>query len=359
MVEYSYGFHSAGNIKDDVRPEMFIVAANDCPLLATLPTRPVGAKLFEWFVDTLPNPTSVAAAEAEATVTTGATGTRPRWANVVTKYTEDFFVTNTLRAVDQHMVTDEYYYKAQKAALALAKRFDTLLHWGTYVAYGSAASVPRSVGIIPWLQELGMGRAQSASTTVVGPNTISSTYYPYWKDCYKDSTALSEGVFQAGLATAYNLGTSISDCIGFCGATVKNRLSNFQMVYNTTATTSAHDVSVNRTMQKEMKTRQVAMDYYDSDFGTFGIVIDRRMTASFSFTTTTQTTSINKFVSGGDDTIFFIDPAYFSKAVLRDFGRMDLAPTDDSQRGYVVAEMGLEVGNPLAGFGFSRTDNAA
>lgn len=359
MVEYTYTFHEANNIRPDVRPEMFLIAANDTPLLATLGDRPVDAKIFTWQMEDLANPTSVKSPEAESTVTASSvTGGRPQMSGLITKYSEDFNVSNTLRSVSQYGVDDEYYYKAQKVALKLAKEFEVLLHWGTHAAYDTTTSAPGTVGVIKWLLETGALRSSGAASGTVGLNTVPAAYFSVWRDCKKQNTSvLTEDLFNQTIGQAWSIGTSISDLIGFCGADVKRRLSNFNLVYNTGATTSAHTVSINRTHQAEMKRRQVSMDFYESDFGAFGVVLDRYMNSSFSLTATGQATTADNFVAGGDDSIFFIDPAYWAKAVLRPLGLMHLAPTDDSKKGYVVGEMGLECGNPKAGFGISQTDN--
>jgi len=359
MVEYSYTFSAAGNIRPDVRAPMFIVAANDTPLLATLGQRPVAAKNFSWFLEDLPNPTELASPEAEATVTVGGTGARPTYTGVVTKHTLDFNVTETMRSTEQYSVTDEYYYKAQKAGLALAKLFEADLHWSEYSAYNATGSTPGLVGVIPWLCESGALRHSGAASGSIGGNTVTSTYFSTWRDCKKiDNAVMTESTFNTTIGNAWAQGCSIPDVIGFCGADVKRRLSNFNLIFNTGATSSAHDVSITRTVQREMKTRQISVDHFDTDFGMVSVVLDRYMNSSFSYTATGQATSSDNFLAGGDDTIFFIDPAYFRRAVLRPFMRKDLAPSDDSQRGYVVAELGLEVGNPKAGFGLSRTDGA-
>lgn len=371
--EYNYTFYNANNVKDDVRDSFFVVSPNDTPLLAMLEVRPVYSKVFEWLMEDIAQPTSKRSGEAEGAINaTEITGTRPRVLGVIQKLTNTFGVTETDRATQKYGLADEYFYKAQKAFLLLAKDFETSLHWGQYNAFdgGTTTTDTEMAGLIQWLALTGAHRDQGdSSATIAGNSSFPSTYFSTWHDCVAKSTGiLSEDTFNSRIQAAWEIGTSISDCVGLCGGDVKRRISQFNLVYNqgggninTGVGTELYE-SINRTMQKEMKTRQVSMDYYESDFGAFPILLDRYMNSNFSYDTGeggTSATSSDDFIVGGDDTIVFFDPSYFRLATLRPFQTIDLAKTLDAQTGYVVAELGLEVGNPKAGFGISRVDNAA
>lgn len=365
-VERTYSFYAAGNIKDDVRDSLFMVSPNDTPLLAMLGRRKVRSKVFDWLLDDLPRPTTTGDPEPEASLGAQITGQRLRMIGHIEKESRYWQVSRSQMEVDQYAVANEYEYKAQKAFLYLAKLFEAKLLWQTHAAYGSDAAEPAMHGIIPWLCKSGAARDAGDTSVAIGPNSspaLADEYFSTWYDCFVNSTVLGESLFNERIQAAWEVGTDINSVFGLCGGAVKRRLSDFNLVYNQgTANDTELSESINRTMQKEIKSRQVSMDRYDSDFGAFNIVLHRDMNANFSFDAGlggTSGTTTDDLQAGGDDTVVFMDPAFFHIAEFRDFEQHDLAPTDDSIKGYVVAEMGVEVGNPKGGFGISRVDNAA
>jgi hypothetical protein len=312
-------------------------------------------------MEDLPNPTSAAAGLNETSIGSQLTSTLPRLNQITKRLSRYFEVTLTAMHADQYALSGtQYAYKAQKAFLALAKQFETDLIWSAYTAYDSAGAARSFGGLIPWLMTLGEARSVGDSTaSYAGNSAIPDEYFSQWYDCQLNNTVLTEEVWNTQLQSAYQNGVDISSCIAICGGPTKRRISKFNLQIQDGDSTSAdHIATLTRTAQ-EMNMRSVSMNYYDSDFGRFGMVLHRQMNSNFSSTVASGTTgtTTDNFYAGGDDTVFFIDPAFFCISVFRPFQTLDLAPTDDTRKGYVTADLGLTVKNPKAGFGISRCDD--
>lgn len=362
-TNYTFRTEATGtNNPPQVDDNLYIISPNDTPLLALLDSESVADVVHYNMVEDIPNPTAAEAGLGETGLGTPVTGTLPRIMQQTKRLARNFEVSLTAMTAEKYALTsDQYQYKAQLAFLKLAKQFETELIWSAYAAYSSGAAARSFAGFIEWLITTGEARASGDSTcNVAGNSVLPSGYFSGWYDCYANSTVMTEDVMNGQLQNAYQRGTDISSTIAVCGGTVKRRISNFSLVYNEGATSAARNVSLTRTMQ-EMNRRSVSMDYYESDFGPFGVVLHRQMnsaiTSTFAVASGTTGTTGDNFKAAGDDTIFWFDPAFFSIATFRPFQTHDLAPTDDSRKGYVTADLGLWVKNPKAAFGISRVDN--
>jgi hypothetical protein len=111
------------------------------------------------------------------------------------------------------------------------------------------------------------------------------------------------------------------------------------------------------TISQEMKKRVVCIDVYGSDFGEIYIALDRYMTSASSLITGVEGstgTSGDDISIEADNTFFGIDPKYFRIAMLRNIGYSPLAKDADTTKAYVFSECGLQVDNPIAGWGASN-----
>lgn len=367
MVEYLYSFHNANNIPLDVDQRIHIVDANDTPFLASLDTRSVNDKEFHVLMDDLPRPTARVATEAENTVGTGATGQRFRASMVVEKHSRNFSVTNSARASSMYGTTqDEYFYKAAKESLALLKDFEMNMLWGTYTAWSSDTAANATAGIIEWLLKGGGARNQGATAATISGNSLPDEFFPYWNDVHlTNNAAMTEDVFNTSLGAAWAIGTPMTNLICMCSKEFKRRLSNFGLYFRDgDNTSSSHDTMVNHTLQADMSSRRVFLDWYESEYGKLGFIISRDFISGISINAGyggTSATTSDDFKAEGDQCAIFYDREFFKIAEYRGIERRDGAQTAtaDSQAGFVVAEMGLHVGNPKGGFGISRVDGAA
>lgn len=360
-AETNFSFRAVDNNKPQVDDNLYIISPNDTPLMALLDTESVGDVVHTNFAEDLPNPTAPGTGLDESSIGAAVAGTLPRINQITKRMARNFEVTLTAMHADQYALNGtQYAYKAQKAFLVLAKQFETDLLWSAYSAYSSADAARSFAGLMEWLMTTGEARSVGDSTvSVAGTSALPAAYFGQWYDCQLNNTVLTEEVWNTQLQAAYQNGVDISSTIALCGGPTKRRISKFNLQIQDGDSTSAdHIATLTRTAQ-EMNMRSVSMNYYDSDFGRFGMVLHRQMNSNFDFQVGSGTTgtTTDDFIAGGDDTVVFIDPAFFCISVFRPFQTQDIAPTTDTRKGYVTADLGLTVKNPKAGFGISRCDD--
>ena len=382
VIHYTYDSGGAGTstLREEYADEVHILSPQDTPRLSLMEFETVSQPTYSWLMDDIPDPTSVNQVREGFTVGTGANlaasnVTRNRPQNICMLDALAVDVSHTQRLSLEGGIDDEYSWQMTHKLLQLAKRADYNLLWSHYQA-GAAAQGRQTAGMFEWLYSTGgiatpTGTPHPGSATIAGA-VVEQTYQARMLVDATPTTAITEAEFNQLLGNAWGNGMDIGASVLLVGSTGKRVISDFGNVYNSgqdaagTLTASTHRREISD------RTKVMPIDFYASDFGTFGIALDRRLDGTDQFplvslgawsgaaghhSNLSAAISAEDAAPGADDEVtgtqgnesfVMFDPAFSCVSLLQPFVSERIAPRGNSSEGYVVAEYGYKCKNPIS-----------
>lgn len=346
-VQYTY---DSTTIHEDFEDSIYVVSGNDTTFLRVLRREPCHDIRFDWPMDDIDNPTATVAQLEGFTV--GHSGANLVAANTVRQRATNVTMITALATAPSHTsrhvreagVEDQLSYAIAKKALEVLKQVEWNMIYSRYVA-GASATAPQTAGLVEWAHLTGL---DSNAATVAG-TSIANTYSATRYVVASASTELTEANFQSSfLSPLWANGADISASLLFVGPNVKAIISKFATVYSGATGTS----NSRWNQQATERTQNTAVDYYSGDYGTFGVVLNRRMTAS---------TAALEYGTGGSGTVVSSDKSYVPRdiAIMVDPSLLKLRVLMPLQHeihdgggnrslASVFTQCGLQVSNPKA-----------
>lgn len=340
---------------EEFQDKITIMSPNDTPLLSLLPTRMVSNIDYSWMVDDIAAPSGVVGV-GEGTTPTPKSTARQRLYNQAMLYHQGIDVTGTQRTQNEKGIDDEYSWHLVRGGLEVAKQFEWNLLYSDFLPrVGNTAG--RTAGLVSWLAETGLAHADGTnpgSDGIIGASggtgslTVPNAFHSTW---YQNTTAsMSEDEFNDNiLGPAWEMGTDINSSLIFVGSAVKRHMSKYGLVFDP----SGNEQALTRmNVRSEEALRAITIDTWMTEFGVIHVCLNRYFTGTGNYTT-------NNYGDGavtidGNDMLVGLDPQFFSIPTLRPIQYAPLGKTKDSDEAYVVAEMGFQCDNPIAGFGASN-----
>jgi hypothetical protein len=308
------GFNVGGGNREDLLDMISNIDPWETPAFTSFPKTRANHVLHEWLTDTLPATSSAGAIEG-ADWSCSDAGARTRVQNVCQIFRQDFFVSNTQRAVNPAGIRDEYAYQVQKNLKAIARNIETrIFAQSGSCATGTTGAIRNMKGLNDFISTTNI-HANSTDAGFTYPNAAAGTS--------ASATAIDEDRFNVMLQLAFEQGGNPDKC--FVNAGPKRQISAF----------SGQGAS-RRNIAMTEKKLVASVDVYDSDFGLIQIVLDRWV--------------YNPATTGSDHTdlngsAYFLETGMQRIAFLRPIRHVPLAPIGDSTRGMVLGELTLEVLN--------------
>lgn len=346
--------------------EYGIVSPNEVPLFGTVETdETIRNTHWDWLMDDLPMPTAVdSAATPEGHIVRKNLPVRPRLQSQTTPIVESVEVTKESRGLDIYGMVDPFWVELTRVLALLVKQFEAQLWFGTYQlgvpnATPGSGTARRGAGLLDWATISGEGRANGVNWTVQPNSATDSAYGSFWQH---PDAALTESGFNDMFQYAYEGGCPVGDSILHVSPTVKRVISEFNFAYQASATSGAHTVQMSRVMQ-EANQRNVAMDFYKSDFGVVPIIINRYFNDTLlngREVLNTLTTSAADYWAKlyGNDLIFGMVPEYVRIKSNRPFFWDPKPSVNDTVVGAVGGSFGVYPINPKALYGRSNVGGA-
>ena len=344
-IHYTY---DGSTNREELADLISIVSPLDTPLYTLLEHVPSNNTVYEWVMDDISAPTTVGAKLEGADFTSPAASTRQRAQNTHMIYWEGIEVSRTQRLMNEVGLDDEFSWQEIRSGLNVAKQFEANLRWSGYDG-GGASTARKMAGLLQWVATTGI----DTGTPNVAGVSIPDTYSSSWFDQGDDNITRDE-LHDSILLPMFKKGAQIGDCIAFCPAELKRKISAFAVAFgagtSTTAGLSGGGGRVTRSQNDDALVEVV--DVYATDVGPLAIAMDRYMNSSYDLTVTPPGGG-SDFSVEGERSMFIIDPRFFQISVLDPIHFVPVAKTSDSTQGAVVGEMGLKVLNPRAAGGGS------
>lgn len=371
-------------LKEQVSDQISNLFPLDMPLHQVLEQVPVQSTFMEFPIDSFPSTdiNRVSSLFGSSGATAATTSARPeshtptdsadfyprKLRGVVEIQNKRFSVSGTDRAVSQYAISDRFAYEALKKTQALGNQFEHSFWWSPGTVAGGADLdsgggtywARQTQGLAHWILKSGLERSTNGTAGAIagtGANSYVDGNGNEFGDGGGDPTALTNS-----MAWAYNAGGATLDqamfkqdlmaqwwrltgrqggAIGFTGSMGKNLISQF-------AHTANGPVN-ERTIDAAAKMVVDTVDFYETDFGVFGVSLCRYLDIAGQ--------SVAIALSSGsvtvpyDETMLFIKPQYYKIGVLRPIHMEVLGKTGDFESGLVQGEMGLFCKNTAAGAG--------
>lgn len=284
-------YAAVGN-REDLSDEITMISPVDTLFYNMISSKSATAVKHEWQTDALANAGANAQIEGDDATNVAITSTTRLYNNCQIQR-KVFQVSGTQEKVNKAGRTSEIDYQKAKFMKELAKDIEYAFLRGVRVD-GNASTAAVMRGALNWTTtnlSKDSGATLNADGTVTGGS----------------NRALSETILKAVLQTVFTAGGDPSTIL--CDASQKQAVSGFSQA-----------TSNYRTMVESGK-MDSTVDVYVSDFGTLSIKPHRLMPAN---------------------TMFIVDPKYWTKATLRPTFMEELAKTGDSKRYQVIVEHTLE-----------------
>lgn len=306
----TYENTTAGNVKDDVIDDIYVISPVDNPVAAMAMTTRAKATLHEWLEDAMRAPKTNAAVEgADAVAVNGHVGDRKN--NYTQIFTETARVTGSLEEVDKYGRDSEMAYQLEMkyGELANDEEFSIMGTTGgtgstTYAdgvpqpkAAGAADTTARTLGALRTMVDTNQVVSGASITTLAALETA--------------LLALAESIYMSG-GNAQYIVTSPK------GAREISRLA--------ASTGRTRDLQESRTIVN-------VVDMYISEFGEMDVVLDRNI-VNITSGTVAQRKDYN-----------LLDFNYLSTPVLRPTYDFPLAKLGDSERRQIIRESTFAVLN--------------
>lgn len=339
-------------VREDLDGLITIMTPADMPLISTLGSESVSAVNYDWIMDEFATPTSVVS-EIEGAEATFPTQTPPQRIGSYTNIVEEAFsVSDTSREVNEAGFDDTYRYYAMKNAVKVLKQSEFNAHYAQVGATAPAAGAARQThGVFSWLFWTGTGDNAGEDITIAG-HVVPEQYGSVIADPGNSSLSVfnKDHLVDSLLNPCWANGMQIDQSMLFCGGAVKKQLSTFGQVYASAA--NAATEAINRRNISASSRRIIdTIDWYESDFGTIAMNLDRYMTTAVitytmasAFSTTQGETDVDTNAS-----LFVIEPRMWKTCYLRGLSHVPLAKIGDSSNGQIIVEFGIKCCNPLAG----------
>lgn len=282
----------------DVSNAVANVSPTDTPLFSMAPTTIATARLKENVVESLADADEGNALAEGGTFTNDAIKTRTiesNWTQIFRKVIE---VTATQEAVNHYGgIKSEMQHQVKNAFLELARDVEKAFIIGTS-ASGASATASSLSGVI---EKVTTNTLTASSASALWTGTSSSNYNTY-EDLLND-------LFQTMDETGQRPDTVL------VGGTQKRRISKLS-------------TNITRNVDAEKKTQILAINVYDSDFGSMNIIYDRYVPAT---------------------NILAIKKDMWRTAYLRRFKQETLAKVADSRQVAIVGQLTLDCLTEKAG----------
>ena len=343
-TQYSYDSGAPGTItrREEFADDIAIMSPMDTPLHNILSYYPVANTEYSWNVDEIATPTSVSS-QLEGSAPSAANKARTRLRNICMIDHKGIDVSDTQRVMNEAGIDDEFSWQVVQKGLELLKQCEFNLHWSTYQA-GAAATARQYAGIIEWAFRGGWARNQGGSEPVAGYDVPSR----YGGVLYEGTNSnLTEAQFRDSvLQPAWRYGMEIPQAICLLGARLKAIVSDFGVVYNSGGT-----IVNSMFIEAEKRRKILTIDVFETDYGPLSLALDRYMddtSVSATFDPVGESSAATGVQVAADDSLLILEPNYVKIAALRALQYSPLGKDSDSTEGYVVAEEGLRVSNPIA-----------
>lgn len=334
----TYNFTVDSNtIREDLSDLIDIMTPADAPIHALCDEEPVYDTYHDWSMDELAIPTSPASVIEGATpsylkVTEPVRPTAP-----VCIVTEPVEVADTRRVVRTAGMDDAYNYFIWKAAIKVMKQMEVNMHFGdTTIAVITNEDARMCEGLLPWAIDSAKGN------TIAGMDFSSGAAFAPYSPSILQGTAAGNALTRLQLhdnilQPFWDQGGNVMGSVFLCGGKVKRIISEFAMVYAPTAGASNRR-NINQNEKKMVET----IDFFDSDFGTIAMNLDRYMHSTFETTYATGSTIQPRQMG------ILFEPEKVTRLTLRGLGHVPTAKVSDGSRGFCVYEAGLKISNTLA-----------
>ncbi len=328
---------NANTIREDLGDLIDIMTPADLPYHALFEEEGVGDVYHDWSQDEFANPT-VAASDVEGGAPTFAKLLEPvRGTAGVTIVKKAVEVSDTHRVTIQAGFEDAYNYLMWKQAVAAMKQMEVNLHYqvgGTAKHTAEDTARPCS-GLWWWLTEA------SNAAIVVGMDFGSTDPFEPYKPANfifpsvpgnLTRKQLHDSIIEPG----WNQGMNINGAIFMCGSKVKRLISEFALVYSDANAVQRRNIGAHEKRLVE------TIDFFETDFGTIAMNLDRYMSTTVSETWAGRA-GVQRNATG-----LLLEPDKVKRIVLRGLSHVPIAKTTDGTRGMVVVEEGIMISNTLA-----------
>lgn len=330
---------NAETIREDLGDLIDIMTPADLPYHALYEEETITDVYKEWSQDEFANPTTPASdVEGSAPSFSSKVPEPVRATAGVCIVKKEVEVSDTHRVTLQAGMEDAYNYLMWKQAVAAMKQMEINLH---YQAGGTAKHATEDTarpcsGLWWWLTEAFNGQ------TVVGMDFGSAAKFePYKPKGFLTATTpadilrkeLHDNIIEPG----WNSGMNINGAVLLCGSKIKRIISEFALVY------ADGNAVQRRNIGADQKKLIETIDFFETDFGTIAMNLDRYMS------TTVSETWAGEAGVRRDSLLILLEPDKVKRLVLRGLSHVPIAKTTDGTRGMVVVEEGIKISNTLAG----------
>lgn len=340
MVAVAYNIIlDANTIREDLSDLIDIMTPADLPYHALFEEETTHDIYKDWSQDEFAIPVTPAS-DVEGSAPSFAKLAEPLRATagvcIVKKEVE---VSDTHRVALQAGIEDAYNYLMWKQAVAAMKQMEINLRFqdgGTVKFATDDGSTARPCsGLWWWLTEAFNGQI------VVGMDFgASDPFEPYKPGGLLTPTTPADltrlQLHDSIIEPAWNQGMNINGAVLLCPSKVKRIISEFALIYD-----SANAVQRRNIGAAEKKLIET-IDFFETDFGTIAMNLDRY------FSTTTSETWAGEAGVRRDATLMLVEPDKIKRITLRGLSHVPIAKTTDGTRGMVVIESGIKISNTLA-----------
>lgn len=281
---------------------------------------------------------------------------------------QQFGVSDTNRALQYYGMADRFAYEALKATQGVVNQYELSFWWspgtppqGVQTLTGGDPDVTRQTqGLVYWIGKSGLQRSKIGLTGFDnhtdghGNNfgdqggSTASTLGAGASSWFYDAAGmpLDQSMFKDNLmAQWYAISGRQAGAVGFAGSKIKSLFSQFAL--------TANGAINERTLEAAAKRVVDAVDYYETDFGVVSLNLCRYLNLAQTSTITTSVSADGDTSNTipWDETLIFIQPRYFKRAVVRPVYMSPIGKTGDFEQGLVRGEQGLLCMNPQAGAG--------
>ncbi|MCM3900890.1 MAG: DUF5309 domain-containing protein [Pyrinomonadaceae bacterium] len=302
-------------LAEDVEDVIWNISPEETPLLTMAKRVKVTQTLHQWQTDALAAAGTNAAVEGDDSTYATATPTT-MLANYTQIFKKTVMVSGTADAVRKYGRKEEFAYQMMKRGKELKRDIEFSMAQNSFSSVGTTAAARRSAGLESMIAG---NRVFPATTNTVG--TTAGYAAGLWTAPVDGTTAaFNETALIAGIEAAWTDGGDPS--VLMMNSTAKRAMNTFA------GASSYAGVTVNQSRSAQGAII-AGVDFFVSPFGDHKVVLNRHMRAR---------------------TVFGIDPEYISFGFLRPIKFEPRAKTGDAERGEMLAEGCLIVGNPDAHF---------
>lgn len=279
-------YDSIGN-REDLSDVIYDVSPEDTPFISAIGRGSASNVFFEWQTDVLGAVADNKAVEGDAAVNDAVVAT-VRLGNYNQISDKTVVVSLTQEAINKAGRASEMAYQMGRKSIELKRDMENATIGLNNVRLVGNATTARELGSLhSWVfTNVSNGGGSAAEPTGDGTDTRT------------DGTqrAITEAILEAQLDSIWTNAGSVDGAIVFTGSHVRRVINAFNGV------SSVQNVEVTG------KTIVAAVSFYESDFGTVSLVLDRHMRARDAF---------------------IIDPSMFALHFLRDFHSQDMPSSGD------------------------------